>query len=64
MSDKIQLKVDKSVPVVAHFNNYHRDAVHMLMPATSTLEEVVDYVRTTLGDKVLHIVVKPEVISE
>lgn len=51
----------KAVRIVVHFDNEHKAPKHLLMPAESTLEDVISYVRTVLGDKVLHVTVIPEV---
>lgn len=54
----------KCVRAVVHFDSVHKEPIKLLLPAASTLEDVVKSIREVLGDKVLHITLKPEVRSE
>lgn len=54
----------KVVHIVVHFDSEYKEPIKLCLPAASTLEDVVESIREVLGDKVLHIVLKPEVYRE
>lgn len=56
--------MSKVVNLVVHFDSVYKEPIKLCLPASSTLEDVVKSIREVLGDKVLHITLKPEVLSE